>query len=124
MYYNRYLEDISALKKVKSTLKALRIDNCSNIKDFSVLGELENLELLELTGTNDVPSLKFLKTMKNLKTFIFNINVKDGDLSPCVGLSYVYSEKNRRHYNLKDIDLPKREYVRGNESIELWRRLE
>lgn len=124
LYYNRYLEDISALKEVKSTLKALRIENCSNIKDFSVLGELENLELLELTGTNEVPSLNFLKTMKNLKTFIFNINVKDGDLSPCVDLSYVYCEKNRRHYNLKDIDLPKRKYVRGNESIELWRRLQ
>ena len=61
--------------------------------------------------------------MKNLKTFIFNMNVKDGDLTPCLDLSYV-SVKNRKHYNLKDADLPKEQYVRGNETIEKWRRLE
>lgn len=124
LYYNRYLQDISALKKVKRTLRALRIENCPKIKDFSVLGELENLELLELSGSNELQSLSFLKKMKNLKTFIFNMNVKDGDLTPCLDLSYVYSEKNRKHYNLKDTELPKVQYVHGNETIEKWRRLE
>ena len=124
LYYNRSLQDISALKKVKRTLRALRIENCPKINDFSVLSELENLELLELSGSNELPSLSFLKKMKNLKTFIFNMNVKDGDLTPCLDLSYVYSEKNRKHYNLKDTDLPKDQYIRGNETIEKWRRLE
>ena len=122
--YNRSLRDISALRKVKNSLKALRIENCSQIQDFSVLAELENLELLELSGSNSLPSLSFLKSMKRLKTFIFSMNVEDGDLTPCLDLSYVYSEKNRKHYNLKDKELPKGEYVRGNETIELWRRLE
>lgn len=124
LYYNRSLQDISALKKVKRTLRALRVENCPKINDFSVLGELENLELLELSGSNELPGLGFLKKMKNLKTFIFNMNVKDGDLTPCLDLSYVCSEKNRKHYNLKDTDLPKAQYVRGNETIEKWRRLE
>lgn len=124
LHYNRSLSDISALRKVNRTLKALRIENCPKINDFSVLSELENLELLELSGSNELPDLSFLKKMKNLKTFIFNMNVKDGDLTPCLGLSYVYSEKNRKHYNLKDTDLPKAHYVRGNETIEEWRRLE
>ena len=66
LYYNRSLQDISALKKVKRTLRALRIENCPKINDFSVLGELENLELLQLSGSNTLPSLDFLKTMKNL----------------------------------------------------------
>ena len=88
------------------------------------MGELENLELLELSGSNELPSLSFLKKMKRLKTFIFSMNVKDGDVTPCLGLSYVYSEKNRKHYNLKDIELPKGHYVRGNETIDEWRRLE
>ena len=122
--YNRYLKDISALQKVKKTLKMLRIENCPKIEDFSVLGELDNLELLELSGSNEIPNLNFLKMMKNLKTFLFSVNVKNGDLSPCMGLSYVYSMKNRKHYNIKDKDLPKVKYVRGNESIESWRRLE
>lgn len=47
------------------------------------------------------------------------MNVKDGDLSLCTGLSYVYSERNRKHYNLKNAELPKGQYVRGNEDIEV-----
>ena len=124
LYNNRSLQDISVLKKVKRTLRALRIENCPKIVDFSVLGELENLELLQLSGSNELDDISFLKTMKNLKTFIFNINVKDGDLSPCLNLSYVCSGKNRKHYNLKDKDLPKGKYIRGNETIEMWRRTE
>lgn len=124
LYYNRFLKDISALSKVRRTLRALRIENCPRIEDFSVLGELENLELLELSGSNELPSLRFLQTMKNLKTFIFSMNVKDGDLSPCLVLSYAYSKRNRKHYNLKDVNLPKGQYVHGNETIEEWRRLE
>ena len=124
LHYNRSLQDISALKKVKKTLRALRIENCPKINDFSVLGELENLELLELSGSNELPNLNFLRKMKNLKTFTFNMNVKNGDLTPCLDLSYVYSEKDRKHYNLKDAELPKVLYVHGNETIEKWRRLE
>ena len=124
LYYNRSLQDISALSKVKKTLRTLRIENCPKIEDFSVLGELENLELLELSGGNTLSSLSFLKSMKNLKTFAFSMNVLDGDLSPCLNLSYVYSERNRKHYNLKNADLPKGQYVRGNETIEEWRRFE
>lgn len=124
LHYNRLLSDISALKTIKTTLKTLRIENCPSIDDFSVLGELESLELLELSGNNELPNLNFLKTMKNLKTFVFNVNIKDGDLSQCLKLSYAFSEKNRKHYNLKDSDLPKGQYIRGNETIEEWRRLE
>lgn len=124
LYYNRSLQDISALAKVKKTLKALRIENCPKIEDFEVLSELENLELLELSGKNQVRDLQFIKRMKNLKTFVFDVNVLDGDLTPCLDLSYVYSAKNRKHYNWKNKDFPKEKYIRGNESIELWRRME
>lgn len=122
--HNPLLKDVSALHKVRKTLKALRIENCPKIEDFSVLSKLECLELLELSGRNALPNLSFLRSMRSLKTFIFNVNVVDGDLSPCKGLSYVYSEKNRKHYNLKNEDLPKGQYIRGNEAIEPWRRLE
>lgn len=124
LHYNRSLSDISALRKIKDTLKALRIENCPKITDFSVLSELENLELLELSGSNTLPNLNFIKKLKKLKTFTFNMNVVDGDLSDCLNLSYVYSEKDRKHYNLKDKELPKANYVRGNEDIEEWRRME
>ena len=124
LHYNRSLRDISMLKKVKKTLKALRVENCPRIEDFSVLYELENLELLELWGSNTLESLDFLKGMKGLKTFVFNMNVLDGNLSNCLNLPHVVSCVNRKHYNLKDSQLPKGIFVRGNEDIEPWRRLE
>lgn len=124
LQYNRFLSDITALYDVKLTLKTLRIENCHQITDFSVLEELVNLEMLELSGNNTLSSLYFLRKMKKLKTFVFSMNVVDGDLSLCKKLSYVLSIKDRRHYNLKDKDLPKDQYYKGNEDIEEWRRLE
>ncbi len=54
LYDNRSLSDISELEGVKNSLKALRIENCAKIKDFSVLEKLENLELLDLSGSNEI----------------------------------------------------------------------
>lgn len=122
--YNRALEDISSLRTVKDTLKALRIEKCPKIKDFSVLAELEKLEYLELTGSNELPSLDFISSMKNLKTLVFDMNVLDGDLYPCEKLSYAFTPTTRRHYNVKASELPKGEFFRGNDSIEEWRRTE
>ena len=124
LYNNRNLKDISALNGIKDTLKALRIENCPKINDFSVLSDLDKLELLELSGSNTLSNLNFIDSMSELKTFVFNMNVLSGDLFPCLRLSYVFSEKNRKHYNYKNSDLPKGKYYRGNDTIEEWRRLE
>lgn len=122
--YNRMLKDISALKKVKNTLKALRIINCPKIKDFTVLEELDNLELLEISGSNILPNIEFIAHMKNLKTFVFDISIADGDLSNCLRLSYAHCGKNKRHYNVAAQELPKGEYFRGNDNLDIWRRIE
>ena len=122
--YNRKLLDISDLKYVRHTLKALRIENCPNINDFSVLELLGNLELLELSGSNVIPSLSFVRKMPKLKTLVFSVTVQDGDLSVCDNLSWAYSEKNKKHYNRKDEELPKRCFFHGNEGIDEWRRFE
>lgn len=105
--FNRKLEDITSLDSVAATLKTLSIDSCPRIKDFSILQHLTNLEHLELYGNNLISNLNFLTGMKNLKTFTFTMNVKDGNLNPCMNVPYV-SCKNRKHYNLKDRDLPKK----------------
>ena len=62
---------------------------------------------LELMGRNKLPDLKFLEHMPNLRSFVFDMDVVDGDLSPCMQVPYVFSNKNRRHYNIKNKDLPK-----------------
>lgn len=99
----RTLEDISAIPQ---TVTSLEIDACGKIKDFSRLSSLANLEKLTLYGSNTLPDLSFLENMPHLRSFRFTVNVQDGDLTPCLRLKYAYC-KNRKHYNLKDSDLPK-----------------
>ena len=89
-----------------------------------MIGKLENLESLVLIGSNVISNLSFLTKMKKLKTFIFTMEIADGDLTPCLDLQYACCAKGRKYYNLKDDKLPKGEYVRGNENIEMWRRFE
>ena len=104
--YCRSLEDVAALASVGKTLTSLEIESCGKIKDFSWLYHLPNLENLVLFGSNTLPNLGFLESMPNLKSFRFTMNVLDGDLGLCKNVPYVYC-KNRKHYNLKDEDLPK-----------------
>lgn len=106
LWHNRSLYDISALKAVGETLTELSIEACGKIKDFSVLSSLINLEYLYLEGNNTLPSLSFLNGMKKLKVFVFSMNIEDGDLTSCMKVPYVRC-KNRKHYNLKDKNLPK-----------------
>ena len=121
--YNRRLCDISALKNARKTIKALRICKCPKISDFSVLAQLENLEFLFLEGSNKIPNLDFLKSLPNLKTFIFDMEISDGNLLPCMRLSYAHCGKTHKHYNVRSKDLPKGVYYRGNDNIEFWRRI-
>lgn len=79
------------------------------------------LEYLWLTGSNSLPDLRFLKKMKKLKTFILDMNVLDGDLTPCLDIPYVTCGRDRRHYNLKDSALPKGKIYRPEEELGLWR---
>lgn len=123
LQYNRSLHDITDLYNVRSSLRALRIQNCAKIKDFSVLSELYNLEYLYLEGSNQLSNLSFLETMPKLKTFILGMEVLDGNLQPCMNLSYVYCSKAKKYYALKDADLPKGEFFRGNDNIPSWRRI-
>lgn len=104
--YCRSLEDVAALVSVGKTLNSLEIESCGKIKDFSWLYHLPNLENLVLFGSNTLPNLSFLDSMPNLKSFRFTMNVLDGDLGLCKNVPYVYC-RNRKHYNLKDEDLPK-----------------
>ena len=124
LYRNRNLENISAITALKPTLRALRIEYSSKISDFSYLGEMTTLKLLGLVGSNKIASISFICKMKELQTFVFTIDIQDGNLTPCLRLSYASCPKGRRYYNLRDDQLPKGAYIRGNECIEEWRRTE
>lgn len=105
--YNRSLSDISQLTEVKDTLKTLCIRNCPKITDFTYLNQLTNLEHLQLHGKNTLPDLAFLERLPKLKSFDLDMDVADGDLTPCLAVPYVKSQKDRKHFNLKDVNLPK-----------------
>ena len=124
LMYNRRLRDISALKYNRKTLKSLVIRNCAKIEDFSILESLENLEQLAIYGSNSLQSLSFLNSLRKLKVFGFDVNVVDGDLTPCMSIPRVYCARQRKHYNLKEKDLPKADFSPdiGFEGIEMWRR--
>jgi hypothetical protein len=111
LYNDRSLTDISNLVEASSALRALYIQGCPRITDFSCLYELTNLEHLELTGSNVLPDLRFLEKMKNLQTFYFSMQVADGDLSPCLQIPYVDCRKGRKEYNYKNKDLPKQKLI-------------
>lgn len=105
--YLRGLTDISALSGCANTLRSLAIDACGKIRDFSCLHALTNLEYLQLHGSNSLPDLSFLKNMPRLKVLNFTMTIEDGDLTPCLDLPYATFSRGKRHYNLKDRDLPK-----------------
>ena len=105
--YCHSLVEISELSKISNSLRALCIEACPKIKDFSFLSSLKNLEHLELIGGNSLPDLSFLSNMNNLKTFTFSMNVLSNDLNPCLNVPYVYLIKGKKEYNLKDKDLQK-----------------
>lgn len=104
--YCRKLFDMSALAHVGPSLNELSIESCSKIENFEFLSHLTGLRRLCLDGKNNLPSLTFLKHMPELRELILWMNVLDGDITPCVGISYV-SLANRRHFNLKNSDLSK-----------------
>jgi len=121
---NRKLQDIHALESVSRTLKALVIDRCPQIKDFSILAKLKSLEYLCLEGGIMLENLSFIKEMENLKNVRLDVkDIRDGDLTPLLRISSAQCVTIKRHYNLKESDLPDGSVVHGNENIEVWRRL-
>ena len=113
----RGLEDISALSGCAGTLRSLNIDHCGKVKDLSCLHNLHELECLHLNGGQTIHDLSFLRNMPKLRIFTFSMTVEDGDLTPCLDVPYVYCSKIKRHYNLKDKDLPRDKNAYGFELI-------
>lgn len=107
LFYCRSLQDMDQLRKQSDHLTYLAIENCPKTQDFSWLNVMHKLQYLKLYGRNTLPNLSFLQTMPDLNTFTFSMEILDGDLSGCLKIPYVYCDRNRKYYNLKDADLPK-----------------
>ena len=118
------LENIDRLYDSRDTLKGLMIDSCKRIKDYSVLAELKNLTRLSIFGSGHIPTLSFIEQLPNLKTLTLDVDVDDGDLSYCDRLEHVSFYPNRRHFNRKNEDFPKKKrpyLIMGDEGVDAWR---
>ena len=114
--YMKNLSDISALAAIAPTLRMLAFENCPKITDFGVISRMKELEYLELKGKNELPNLDFIKELPKLKFLILTMNVLDGDVSYLRNIQYVDAFC-KRHYNLKNKDLPKDRTELGFEFI-------
>ena len=109
--YDRAFSDLLELYDFRDTIEHLSIYNCSKIINFGVISNFYHLLSLHLWGSNQVSDLSFLRELNQLKIFTFDMNVINGDLSFCLNIPYVYSAKDRRHYNYKDAQLPKKNEI-------------
>lgn len=111
------LEDISALREVNNTLTMIEFDSCKRISNYESLAEVTKLKKLIIGNSGEIPSLDFVRSLHELDFLSFvGTNIKDGDLSPCIGVKYVGFD-DKRHYNMKfaDFGVPKLSNRKGGE---------
>ena len=101
------LNDVSSLKNISDSIKYLSITDCNKIQGLlDVLSQLTKLETLHLATfqtnrVNYLESIKFIESFHNLKSFMTDYNIKDGDLTPLTKIKEVNILKSYKHYNLK-----------------------
>ena len=124
-----------SLKGIKelSNLEVLILDYCRKLTDIAEITELTKLKVLqyydnpratklpldslttlekiylidrETSTPGTIETLGFINYLPNLHTFWSNYNVLDGDLSLLLRLKDVDIFPDRKHYNLKNSDLP------------------
>lgn len=97
--YLKNLTDISQIKYVSDTIKAIEIENCPCISGYDIIGNLHNVDTLYIKKCSPIHSISFINYMKKLKTFSFvGTTIEDGDLTPCLKLEFVYFN-NKKHYS-------------------------
>ncbi len=95
-----------------SGLRELHIEGCRKIAKIDPVGQLKDLERLLLPNNGEIESIKPLHRLKKLRKFLFydSTKIMDGDLTPLKALPDLedVAFAQRRHYNLKREDLPRR----------------
>ena len=114
----RNLKDVTCIEKIP--LKILELDNCNNISCLDTITS-HTLEYLMVYGKNQVPNSAFIKQYSHLKRAMLDIIIEDGDLSILDSLESAILLTDRRHYNRKNLQLPKSTHKYIISSIPAWR---
>lgn len=120
LHYCLKLEDYSGISSLKESLEFLHIDRARKLKISNELLELVNLKVLCLNGCGDLDNLEFLKHFPFLVDFRFvDTNVLSGDLTPLIQHPNIRSVgfTNKRHYNLKDIEVNEKLQQKSTETF-------
>lgn len=105
LFRMKVLTNIEAIQQLSENLTKLQIEFVKNIQDFSPIGKVQSLQYLSLNACGAIPSIRFTEQLPYLKTLIFaDSTVMDGDVSPCIGLEYVYFTENKHYsHRLKEV---------------------
>jgi protein phosphatase 1 regulatory subunit 7 len=103
--YCSKLETLCCLEESKETLLSLRFDHCKSIINHDYVMRFDHLNTLAYNDGGAMPSIKFIKKMTSLKAFMFvGTDVTDGDMTPCIGLSYAgFSHKKHFSHTMEQI---------------------
>lgn len=116
--YQKSLSDVHHLKW-RHNLESLSIEKCNRINILQIPA-LPNLHYLELSGSQVVDNLSFLRNYPELNYLLLDINVSNGDLQLLLELKHCAIMSNRRHYSLRNADLPKSPYLFHSDKIPHW----
>jgi len=98
-HYCSKLQKLDCLEKSKETLTSLFVENCKSIENHEYVTMFSYLNILSFNDCGKIPSIRFITKMRSLKSFRFvNTDVIDGDISPCIGLSYA-GFSNKKHFS-------------------------
>lgn len=116
------LESDSGLSEVARSLEWLHINQSKKFTPSDDLFALSNLKVLCLNACAPLADLEFLYDFPNLLDFRFvDTNVISGDLTPLVQHPTLCSAGflNKRHYNIKDVEVKQHLQARRNVAIEM-----
>jgi hypothetical protein len=101
-------ESDAGLSEIADHLEWLHVNTSRKFSPKKDLFELRHLKVLCLNGCAPLDDLRFLERMPNLLDFRFvDTNILDGDLTPLMNHPNLVNAGflDKRHYNLKSIDV-------------------
>jgi hypothetical protein len=96
--YINNLENLQGIEEMRGSLCYLMINKCNKIKDYSSICSLVKLKKLVIIDSANIDSLACLNNLHDLKHLHLNVDVLDGDMTPCLGIEKVFFV-NKKHFS-------------------------
>jgi hypothetical protein len=117
LHYCTKLQNDNGIAQLSGSLQHLHINQSKRFVFNDDLLQLTNLRVLCLNSCGSIDNLSFLKFFPRLIDFRFvDTNILDGNLIPIIEHPTIRNVgfQNKRHYNLKDIQLNNELLLKGN----------